>query len=258
MALNLDQIRNRLNSLQTTTSRTNNMYKPQPGKQVVRILPYKFADDTTVGGAFIEQYFHYDINKRTYLSPITRGNPDPIQEFAERLKSTGSREDWNLSKKLTPKLRTFAAVVVRGEEGEGVKFWGFGKTVYQELLSIIADPDYGDITDPVSGRDVAVEFKTAEETGKSFPSTSIRVKPNQTPIIEDKAKLEAMLDNQKNIADLYQELSYEELTGVLNEWLNPSEEGDETKKEAAPVSATITESTKVEDTSAAFDELFNK
>ena len=150
MALNLDQIRNRLNSLQTTTSRTNNMYKPQPGKQVVRILPYKFSDDTTVGGAFIEQYFHYDINKRTYLSPITRGNPDPIQEFAERLKSTGSREDWNLSKKLTPKLRTFAAVVVRGEEGEGVRFWGFGKMVYEELLSILADPDYGDITDPVS------------------------------------------------------------------------------------------------------------
>ena len=136
---------------------------------------------------------------------------------------------------------------------------GFGKTVYQELLSVISDPDYGDITDPVSGRDVAVEFKTAEETGKSFPSTSIRVKPNQTPIIEDKAKLEALLDNQKNIAELYQELSYEELTGVLNEWLNPNEEStDESKKETAPVSATIAESTKVEDTSAAFDELFNK
>ena len=75
-------------------------------------------------------------------------------------------------------------VVVRGEEGQGVKFWGFGKTVYQELLSIISDPDYGDITDQVSGRDVIVEFKTIEETGFSFPSTSIRVKPNQTPITE--------------------------------------------------------------------------
>ena len=50
-------------------------------------------------------------------------------------------------------------MIVRGEENEGVKYWGFGKTVYQELLSII-DPDYGDISDPVSGRDVVVEFKT--------------------------------------------------------------------------------------------------
>ena len=114
------------------------------------------------------------------------------------------------------KMRTFAPVIVRGEESQGVRFWGFGKTVYQELLSVIADPDYGDITDAVSGRDVSVEFITAEESGASFPKTSIRVKPNQTPIVEDKAQLENLLENQKDITELYQELSYEELTDVLN------------------------------------------
>jgi len=252
--MDINSIRNTLNQLQTTNNRTSNLWKPQPGKQVIRVLPYKHNKDNP----FIELFFHFGLNNKTYLSPITYGRPDPIEEFAQKLKTSGNREEYQMARKLESKMRTFAPVIVRGEEAQGVRFWGFGKTVYQELLSVIADPDYGDITDPVSGRDVAVEFKTAEETGKSFPSTSIRVKPNQTPIIEDKAKLEAMLDNQKNIADLYQELSYEELTGVLNEWLNPSEEGDETKKEAAPVSATITESTKVEDTSAAFDELFNK
>ena len=252
--MDINSIRSRLNQLQTTNNRTSNLSKPQPGKQVIRVLPYKHNKDNP----FIELFFHFGLNNKTYLSPITYGRPDPIEEFAQKLKTSGNREEYQMARKLESKMRTFAPVIVRGEEAQGVRFWGFGKTVYQELLSVIADPDYGDITDPVSGRDVAVEFKTAEETGKSFPSTSIRVKPNQTPIIEDKAKLEAMLDNQKNIADLYQELSYEELTGVLNEWLNPSEEGDETKKEAAPVSATISESTKVEDTSAAFDELFNK
>ena len=253
--MDINSIRKRLNQLQTTNNRTSNLWKPQPGKQVIRVLPYKHNKDNP----FIELFFHFGLNNKTYLSPITFGRPDPIEEFAQKLKTSGNREEYQMARKLESKMRTFAPVIVRGEESQGVRFWGFGKTVYQELLSVIADPDYGDITDPVSGRDVAVEFKTAEETGKSFPSTSIRVKPNQTPIIEDKAKLEALLDNQKNIAELYQELSYEELTGVLNEWLNPSEEGsDDSKKEAAPVSATIAESTKVEDTSAAFDELFNK
>ena len=50
-------------------------------------------------------------------------------------------------------MRTYAPVVVRGEESQGVKFWGFGKTVYQELFHN-SHPDYGDITDQVSGRDV--------------------------------------------------------------------------------------------------------
>ena len=101
-----------------------------------------------------------------------------------------------MARKLEAKMRTFAPVIVRGEETQGVRFWGFGKTVYQELLSVIADPDYGDITDPVNGRDVSVEFITAEESGASFPKTSIRVKPNQTPIVSDKAQLENILENQ--------------------------------------------------------------
>jgi hypothetical protein len=224
----------------------------QPGKQIIRVLPYKHNKDNP----FIELFFHFGLNNKTYLSPITFGRPDPIEEFAQKLKTSGNREEYQMARKLESKMRTFAPIIVRGEETQGVRFWGFGKTVYQELLSVIADPDYGDITDPVNGRDVSVEFKTAEETGKSFPSTSIRVKPNQTPITEDKAQLEAMLDNQKDITELYNELSYDELTGVLNEWLNPSESDEEEKTE--PVSATIAESAKVEDTSAAFDELFNK
>ena len=155
-------------------------------------------------------------------------------------------------------MRTFAPVIVRGEESQGVRFWGFGKTVYQELLSIIADPDYGDITDPVNGRDVVVEFISAEESGASFPTTKIRVKPNQTPISDDPTILEKVKSSQKDIRDIYQEQSYEDLTNVLNEWLNPSD--DSSSEESTPQQATDTstmETKKVKDTSEAFDELFN-
>jgi hypothetical protein len=252
--MDINSIRKRLNQLQTTNNRTSNLWKPQPGNQVIRVLPYKHNKDNP----FIELYFHFGLNNKTYLSPITFGRPDPIEEFAQKLKTSGNREEYQMARKLEAKMRTFAPVIVRGEEGQGVRFWGFGKTVYQELLSVIADPDYGDITDPVNGRDVSVEFKTAEETGASFPKTTIRVKPNQTPITEDKAQLEGILDNQKDITELYQELSYEELTDVLNEWLNP-EQSEEEGKETAPASVVAAESTKtVEDASKAFDDLFNK
>ena len=254
--MDINSIRKRLNQLQTTSNRTSNLWKPQPGKQIIRVLPYKHNKDNP----FIELFFHFGLNSKTYLSPITFGRPDPIEEFAQKLKTSGNREEYQMARKLEAKMRTFAPVVVRGEEDQGVRFWGFGKTVYQELLSVIADPDYGDITDPVNGRDVLVEFKTAEEIGASFPKTTIRVKPNQTPIVEDKAKLEGILDNQKDITELYQELSYEELTDVLNEWLNPeASDDDDSKEETAPVSAVAAESAKtVEDASKAFDDLFNK
>ena len=251
--MDLNAIKNRLNQLQTTNTRTSNLWKPQPGQQLVRIVPYKHNKDNP----FIELYFHYDLGGKNYLSPISFGRPDPIEEFAQKLKSTGSKDDYRLGRKIEAKMRTFAPVVVRGEEKEGVRFWGFGKTVYQELLSIIADPDYGDITDPSSGRDVAVEFKTAEETGKSFPSTSIRVKPNQTPITEDASVLEAIKESQKNITEIYQERSYDELTQALNDYLNGGTESEEKPKKEEVKTASKISSYSAKETSDAFDDLFN-
>ena len=250
--MDLDAIRKKLTQLQTTNTRTSNLWKPSPGRTQLRIVPYKHNKDNP----FIELYFHYDLGDRSHLSPVSFGRPDPIEEFADKLKTGGNKEDYRLGKKLEAKMRTFTPVVVRGEESEGVKFWGFGKMVYQELLSIIADPDYGDITDPVNGRDVSIEFKTAEETGASFPKTTIRVKPNQTPLTDDSSLLEKLLDKQMDIREIYQEKTYDELTEILNDWLNPSDENTE-GSEGVEESSTVTENV-VSDASAAFDELFNK
>ena len=208
----------RFSSLQNNTKKSDSIWKPANGKSQIRLVPYKFNKDNP----FIELYFHYNINNKTYLSPISFGRPDPIVEFAEKLKRTGDTDDWKAGKKMEPKLRTFAPVIVRGKENEGVKFWGFGKTVYQDILGYIADPDYGDITDPLSGRDIVLEVVSAEESNAAYPTTTIRVKPATSKILENDADVVQLLDGQKEITELYSELSYDELKGVLENWLNPS------------------------------------
>ena len=77
----------------------------QPGKTQIRIVPYEFNKDNP----FIELFFHYNLNNRSYLSPISFGRPDPIEEFAQKLKGSGNKEDYQLSKKLEAKMRTFAS-----------------------------------------------------------------------------------------------------------------------------------------------------
>jgi len=252
--MDISAIRKRLEQLQTSNTKTNNLWKPQPGKQVVRVVPYQHNKDNP----FQELFFHYDLGGKTYLSPITFGRPDPIEEFAQKLRSSGNKDDYQIAKKLMAKMRTFAPVIVRGEESEGVRFWGFGKMVYQELLSVIADPDYGDITDAMNGRDITVEFTSAEDAGKSFPVTTIRVKPNQTPITEDDKLLDRVINEQPNIQEMYQERSYEELTEVLNNWLTPSDEEESKDDSGASVSNEVLSKATVKDTSEAFDQLFNK
>jgi len=212
--MDISKVKQRLNSLRNKDKKSDLIWKPAPGKQTVRIVPYTHNDQNP----FIELKFHYNLNGKTFLSPDTFNKPDPIVEFANKLKKSGDKEEWQFARKLEPKMRTFCPVIVRGKEKEGVKFWGFGKQVYQAILSYIADPDYGDITDPVNGRDIVVEFRTAEETGKSFPETTIRPKPNQTPAVTD--DLKDTLDDQSDILELFELPTYDDLKVAMDTWLN--------------------------------------
>ena len=256
MSLDLDAIKAKLTQLNKTDDRRNNLWKPEPGKQTIRIVPYVHRKENP----FLEMYFHYDIAKRSMLSPITFGNADPVVEFAEKLKKTGDKDEWLMGRKIEPKMRTYVPVIVRGKESEGVKFWGFGKTVYSELLSIISDPDYGDITDLMNGRDITVEFTPAEGSER-FPKTSIRVKPNTSAATEDKGIAEKVM-NQLKITDLFPEPTYEELEQALADWMNPENADSDTTTPStngeAKAETTKTEPKKSADVATAFNDLFNQ
>jgi len=260
--MDLNAIKSKLTQLQSTTSTKDNFWKPEPGNQVVRIVPYKHNKENP----FIELFFHYNLgNNKTYMSPASFGRPDPVEEFANKLKSTGNKDEWIQGKRLEPKMRTFVPVVVRGREDEGVKFWGFGKTVYQELLSVIADPDYGDITDPTTGRDIGIERQTPAEAGNQYGKTTVRVKPNQTPITENATLLESIFDNQSDLTELYTEPTYDDLKEALSNFLNPSDDTTETTSgvtaSTTPTTntgtATTTNTETKKEVSDAFDDLFN-
>ena len=247
--MDINAIKSRLNQLQNTSSTANAFWKPQPGKSQIRITPYNENKDNP----FVELFFHYSlVPNKTVLSPLSFGRPDPVQQFADKLKGSGDKDEWIQGKRIEPKMRTFAPVVVRGEETEGVKWWGFGKTVYQELLGIIADPDYGDISDVMTGRDIVVERQTAAEAGNQYGKTTIRVKPNQTALVEDAILSDNLLKNQPNIVELYTEPSFDELKGHLQGFLNPNAAEETTEKEPEMVSTAA--SSNVEDD---FDKLFN-
>ena len=246
--MDLDAIKSRLNQLQNT--QTNAFWKPQPGKSQIRIVPYLHDKNNP----FSELFFHYSlVPNKTVLSPLSYGRPDPVQQFADKLKSTGNKDEWIQGKRIEPKMRTFVPVVVRGEESEGVKFWGFGKTVYQELLGIIADPDYGDISDSTTGRDIVVERQTPAEAGNQYGKTTIRVKPNVTALSDDSNLLQKLLDEQPDIKELYSEPTFDELKEHLSNFLSPSDSTEETTEKEPEMVATEG-SSNVEDD---FDKLFN-
>lgn len=213
MALDLTALRAKLNELKGVAAKNDILWKPTEGDNLVRIVPLKNSPDNP----FTELYFHY-LGNKTYLSPLSFGEPDPIAEFAETLRAGGglTKDEWRETKKFVPQRRTFVPVIDRNKPQNGVRFWAFGKTVYEEILGVMADPEYGDITDPQTGRDIKVIFTPQEKSDTSFAKTVIRVSPKQTALTKDAEELEKFLNEQPDLMSIYKKMSYDELKNVLN------------------------------------------
>jgi hypothetical protein len=82
------------------------------------------------------------------------------------------------------------------------------------------------------------------------------VKPNQTPITEDASVLENIMSTQKNITEIYQERSYDELTEALNEYLNGDSQSEDQSVEETKESNQANTVGSNQSTDA-FDDLFN-
>ena len=167
---------------------------------------------------------HYGINNRSMISLSNFGEKDPIVEFAQGLRKSSEKDNWQMAKKLEPKMRIFVPVIVRGEEDKGVRLWEFGKQVYMDLLSIAEDEDVGDYTDPVSGRDITVETSGKETTGLMYNTSTVRVRTKSTPLSDDAAKVKLWLETQPDPLTQFKRYSYDEMKEALLKHLNPEEE----------------------------------
>jgi len=228
---NIDLIKQRLAKLQSKSSGSFEkidystiFWKPKLGKQVVRIVPRKANKDFP----FIEVSFHqYNVFKKNVYSLENFNEKDPVQQLVKELYSENTDDSKDLAKKIRPKVEYYANVVVRGEEGLGVRLWKFNKTTYEKLLGIMADEDFGNIDDINEGTDLTVEgYNDSIKIGKrdvAYIAVNITPKRNISPLSTDAALVEKWLDGQKDILEIYKKYSYEEIKQMLKEYLNPSE-----------------------------------
>ena len=138
--------------------------------RTIRIVP------TSDGDPFKEMWFHYNVEKGwlSYAPSATYSDECPVCEFASQLMARGCDNNDDHSKKVAKSLfvrqRFFSPVMVRGEEEKGVRVWGYGKTAYENLLTLVLNPEYGDITDTETGTDLTMTY--GKPPGASFPRRS--------------------------------------------------------------------------------------
>lgn len=273
--MDIQALKARLSALQNpvkgsgSSNQPKTLWRAAVGKHSIRILPSAF-DKTN---PFKEVYIYYGINNKTMMSLQCFGEKDPIVEFTQQLRKSSNKDDWQMARKLEPKMRVMVPVIVRGEEEKGVMLWEFGKQVYMELLAIAEDEDVGDYTDIMQGRDITVETTSPEQNGSNFNQSKVRVRTKSTPLSENSDEVKKWLAEQPNPLDAYKRYSYEEMKAALQSHLNPEEEVASTpapeaekqtaaddlpwsKSEEAPTKA-FSLSTQKTDIDQKIDDLFN-
>ena len=229
--MDLNLIKSKLNALQTNGQKKEKvdysltLWKPKAeGKYDIRIVPSKFDKKNP----FKEVYLHYGYSKFPIYALTNWGEKDPIVEFAKQLRGTNDSDNWKLAKKLDPKMRIFAPVVVRGEEDKGVRLWEFGKEVYLQLLALAEDEDYGDFTDINEGFDFTLDAVMGDIGGRQGLKSSIRPKRKNSPLSKDASQIEFWLENQPDILELQERYkkSFDDLKMILHNFLDPENEDE--------------------------------
>ena len=225
-------------------SEKGNFWRPQDGDTTIRIVP------TSDGDPFKEFWFHYNVGTNSpFLSPKKNFGEDcPLDEFVRSLYNAGDPESIKMAKNLSARQRFFTPVLVRGLEHEGVKIWGFGRTAYQELLQLVLNPDYGDITDVDSGTDLVITY--GKPAGAQFPQTTITPRRKTSALVDDSDTVDTLLEAVPDFDNLFDRKSTEEVQVMLDNYLLGEEENNDA------TSSTVSSETTTDNTvEQAFKEL---
>ena len=215
MGIDLDKMKQRRAALQGKGGgNRDTFWRPQDGEQTIRIVP------TADGDPFKDFWFHYNVgNNPGFLSPKKNfGEEDPLNDFVRKLFNEGTEESIKMAKSLMARQRFFSPVLVRGEEEKGVRIWGYGKMVYEQLLNLVLNPEYGDITDSETGTDLVIRY--GKPAGASFPQTEITPRRRPSLLCEDEAQCAEWLDTIPDLDSLFERKTPEEVATILDEYLS--------------------------------------
>tara|TARA_R110000824_G_scaffold134691_4_gene297701 strand:+ start:4994 stop:5731 length:738 start_codon:yes stop_codon:yes gene_type:complete len=216
MAIDMSKMLARQDALKNNGKGGNkNFWKPQEGEQTIRLVC------PSDGDPFKDFWFHYIDGTPGFLSPKRNfGENCPLDTYVRALWQEGSEESRRMAKKIGAKQRFFAPVLVRGEEDQGVKVWGFGKRAYETLVGLVMNPEYGDITDPETGTDLVITY--TKPAGASYPETKITPRRASSALLEDKAAGAELLKNIPDFDTLFENSrkTCDEVQDILDHYLN--------------------------------------
>lgn len=207
--LDISKLAARLNELNENSNRGNGssigFIEIKDGRNVVRVLPPRDDMDSFA----IEAWVHYGVGKTEsnkkgsmVVCPKTHGEdkPCPVCEASSELKKLSKKKDDPYDKQargLYRKKRVYYNAINRADdlsvyeqrEEDGKQVWynaetdekdspvkvlGTGIGVYKDIISLIVDPEYGDVTDAEEGLDLIITKTGSGQFNTKYDVKTVR------------------------------------------------------------------------------------
>lgn len=191
--------------------------KSNSGTRRVRILP------TQDGSSPFKEAWYHEIQVggkwQKFYDPGKNDNErSPLNEVHEELMSTGKDSDKELAKQYKSRKFYIVKVIDRDHEEDGIKFWRFKHNYKNEGILDKIIPIWrnkGDITDPEKGRDLIIELgKQKTPKGAVYTTVSTIMYEDPSPIHEDKATMDAWVNDELSWQDVYSKKPVEYLEAI--------------------------------------------
>jgi hypothetical protein len=197
-------------------ARRGNYWKPDKGKNIIRILPPWSAD----GFWYKDTLRHYvsfgEGPKKTIFCPVHNGDRCAVCDLRTKLRESKRKSDQKHADAIRPSLDFHVNMIDLKDKETGVQVGRLTETVVNSLLEYMMDADWGDFTDPRRGYNVIIN-REGEQLQTKY---TVHLQRKQSRLEQAN-----WLKELKDLDELYPEATYEETVAFLGH--DDDEEEDE-------------------------------
>lgn len=196
-----------------------NYYKFKNGRNTVRIVPPSKGQRSPFKEIF-QHFVPTPSGIRAFVCPRRMGGGECLVcEKANEMNNIPGQEEQ--ARNLFAKRKFIVNVIDRDDEDKGPQVMSIGKTVYEGLMKLAADPvDGGDFTHPVDGYDVIIE-----RSGSGFNTTyTVRASRSNSPLHAEEEVMKAWFDAKYDLEVLGTPMESDKISGYLKGEEAPSRE----------------------------------
>tara|TARA_Y100001963_G_C6600362_1_gene362211 strand:- start:369 stop:761 length:393 start_codon:yes stop_codon:yes gene_type:complete len=127
---------------------------------------------------------------------------------------------------------------------------------YEELLNLVLNPEYGDITDAETGTDLVIKY--GKPAGAQFPQTTITPRRRSSPLCEDGPdRCRELLESVPDVSTLFERKTPEQVAQILDEFLSGNQSAESRSNETQKYGSGDTDKGGTTDVESAFRDLMD-